>query len=186
MDRNPPRRLRRLRLRTARRSRRRYMTGMAYGARARALGVRIRQSTNVVRLISDDFGAVRGVRAPTKRDSVRYVVLATGCGVLPRRKRGRPPAHPGQREQLVLVDQGVRPRPVPTFSDLVNLQYIRRETQRSPTGRQQRSLESRDRRSGRHPKRATRTSSRPRSADSTASCPTCRIRDSRRRTRAVT
>lgn len=34
---------------------------MAYDARARALGVRIRQSTNVVRLISDDVGTVRGV-----------------------------------------------------------------------------------------------------------------------------
>ncbi|MCA1005821.1 FAD-binding oxidoreductase [Rhodococcus hoagii] len=106
-----------------------YMTGMAYGARARALGVRIRQSTNVVRLISDDFGAVRGVLCDDGTEILcDTVVLATGVwSPALAATAGVPLPIRAQREQLVLVDQGEPTPDVPTFSDLVNLQYVRRE-----------------------------------------------------------
>ncbi|MGX7732786.1 NAD(P)/FAD-dependent oxidoreductase [Rhodococcus sp. 2H158] len=106
-----------------------YMTGMAYGTRARALGVRVRQSTTVTSLLQRDGGEVYGVRlADGSEIHAGTVVLATGvwspalgatAGVdIPIR---------AQREQLLLVDQGEPTPDIPTFSDLVNLQYIRRE-----------------------------------------------------------
>ncbi|NGP08586.1 FAD-binding oxidoreductase, partial [Rhodococcus sp. 14C212] len=106
-----------------------YMTGMAYGTRARGLGVRVRQSTTVTSLLQRDGGEVYGVRlADGSEIHAGTVVLATGvwspalgatAGVdIPIR---------AQREQLLLVDQGEPTPDIPTFSDLVNLQYIRRE-----------------------------------------------------------
>lgn len=106
-----------------------YLTGMAYGARARTLGARIRQSTNVVRLISDDFGAVRGVLCDDGTEILcETVVLATGVwSPALAATAGVPLPIRAQREQLVLVDQGEPTLDVPTFSDLVHLQYVRRE-----------------------------------------------------------
>ncbi|MFD6673430.1 NAD(P)/FAD-dependent oxidoreductase [Rhodococcus zopfii] len=106
-----------------------YMTGMAYGTKARSLGVRVRQSSEVTTLLQREGGDVYGVKlADGTEIHADTVVLATGVwspslgatvGVdLPIR---------AQREPILLVDQG-RPTPdVPTFSDLVNLHYVRRE-----------------------------------------------------------
>ncbi|MBM7461487.1 NAD(P)/FAD-dependent oxidoreductase [Rhodococcus coprophilus] len=106
-----------------------YMTGMAYASKARRLGVRIRQSTEVASLLQRENGEVYGVLlADGSEIHADTVVLATGAwsptlgataGIdIPVRV---------QRESILLVDQGMRTPDVPTFSDLVNLQYIRRE-----------------------------------------------------------
>lgn len=106
-----------------------YMTGMAYGTKARSLGVRVRQSTEVTSLLQRENGEVYGVRiADGTEIHADTVVLATGvwsptlgatAGVdIPVRT---------QREPILLVDQGVPTPEVPTFSDLVNLHYVRRE-----------------------------------------------------------
>ncbi|MFZ2528198.1 MAG: FAD-binding oxidoreductase [Rhodococcus sp. (in: high G+C Gram-positive bacteria)] len=106
-----------------------YMTGMAYGTRARSLGVRVRQSTEVVALLQREGGDVYGVTlADGSEIHADTVVLATGVwsptlgatvGLdLPIRT---------QREPILLVDQGEPTPDVPTFSDLVNLHYVRRE-----------------------------------------------------------
>ncbi|MFI6396585.1 NAD(P)/FAD-dependent oxidoreductase [Rhodococcus coprophilus] len=106
-----------------------YMTGMAYASKARRLGVRIRQSTEVASLLQRENGEVYGVLlADGSEIHADTVVIATGAwsptlgataGIdIPVRV---------QRESILLVDQGVRTPDVPTFSDLVNLQYIRRE-----------------------------------------------------------
>jgi sarcosine oxidase, subunit beta len=106
-----------------------YMTGMAFAAAARTLGVRIRQSTPVAALLARADGSVYGAAlADGTEIHAATVVLATGpwapalaatVGVdIPVR---------AQRAQMVLVDQG-RPTPlVPVLSDLVGLQYICRE-----------------------------------------------------------
>lgn len=106
-----------------------YMTGMAYGTKARELGVTVRQSTEVTTLLTREDGSVYGVTlADGAEIHADTVVLATGVwspalaatvGVdIPIKV---------QWEQLLLVDQGEPTPHVPTFSDLVNLQYIRRE-----------------------------------------------------------
>ena len=106
-----------------------YMTGMAYALKARRLGVRIRQSTEVASLLQRENGEIYGVLLTDGSEiHADTVVLATGAwsptlgataGIdIPVRV---------QRESILLVDQGMPTPDVPTFSDLVNLQYIRRE-----------------------------------------------------------
>ncbi|MEV5646724.1 FAD-binding oxidoreductase [Nocardia sp. NPDC052254] len=106
-----------------------YMTGMAFAAAARGMGVRIRQSTAVDCLLQNDAGTVYGVRLADGGDiHAEQVVLAAGpwtpalaatAGVRVDVK--------AQRAQLVLVDQGVPTPEVPVLSDLSGLQYICRE-----------------------------------------------------------
>ncbi|MFF2553482.1 NAD(P)/FAD-dependent oxidoreductase [Nocardia sp. NPDC058058] len=105
-----------------------YLTGMAFGAAARRRGVRIRQQSPVLELISKGDNVI-GVRlADGTEVHAANVVLAAG------------PWTPGlaatagvevdvkaQRAQLLLIDQGEPLPPVPVLSDLVSLQYLCRE-----------------------------------------------------------
>jgi sarcosine oxidase, subunit beta len=106
-----------------------YLTGMAFAAAARAMGVRIRQSTPVVSLRARGDGSVYGaVLADGSEIHAGTVVLATGpwtpalaatVGVdVPIR---------AQRAQLVVVDPGQPAPSLPVLSDLPALQYICRE-----------------------------------------------------------
>lgn len=106
-----------------------YLTGMAFAAAARSMGVRIRQQTPVVALLQDDSGRVYGARLGDGTEvHAGTVVVAAG------------PWTPGlaaplgidvpvkaQRAQLVLIDQGEPMPSVPVLSDLVSLQYLCRE-----------------------------------------------------------
>ena len=106
-----------------------YMTGMAFGAGARKLGVKVRQSTRVTGLLQNPTGAVYGVTlAGGDEIHAEHVIVAAGpwtpelvatVGVDVDVK--------AQRAQLVLVDQGVPTPDVPVLSDLAGLQYICRE-----------------------------------------------------------
>ncbi|WP_445167446.1 NAD(P)/FAD-dependent oxidoreductase [Mycolicibacterium sp. Dal123E01] len=105
-----------------------YQTAQAFAVAARAAGVRIRQGTTVTGLLSDGE-AVTGVQlADGSRISAGTVVVATGVwtsaflapyGIeVPIRV---------VREQIVMISPGVELGPVPVFSDLVSLQYVRPE-----------------------------------------------------------
>ena len=106
-----------------------YLTGMAFAAAARDLGVRIRQHTPAASLRVRPDGSVRGaVLADGSEIHAATVVLATGvwapalaatAGVdIPVR---------AQHAQLVIVDPGQPTPDVPVLSDLPRLQYICRE-----------------------------------------------------------
>ncbi|MGC4991980.1 NAD(P)/FAD-dependent oxidoreductase [Nocardia salmonicida] len=106
-----------------------YMTGMAFAAAARRLGVQIRQSTPVTKLLQTPSGQIYGaVLADGSQIHAEHVIVAAG------------PWTPGlgatvdldipvraQRAQLILVDQGEPTPEVPVLSDLAGLQYICRE-----------------------------------------------------------
>ncbi|MGW4370470.1 NAD(P)/FAD-dependent oxidoreductase [Nocardia takedensis] len=106
-----------------------YLTGMAFAASARALGVRIRQSTPVRALLQRPDGRVYGVElGDGSQIHADTVVLATGpwtpalaAGV------GVDLDIRAQRAQLVLVDQGAPTPVVPVLSDLAGLSYLCRE-----------------------------------------------------------
>ena len=106
-----------------------YLTGMAYAAAARRLGVRIKQNTAVAKLAVGDGDRVVGVETTAgDRFAADTVVLATGAwsaalaaplGVdLPVR---------AQRAQIVMVSSGEDLGAAPVVSDLVGLQYFRTE-----------------------------------------------------------
>lgn len=106
-----------------------YMTGMAFAAAARTLGVRIRRGTPAASLLATADGAVYGaLLADGTEIHAATVVLATGVwapslassvGVdIPVR---------AEHAQLVIVDQGEPASDVPVLSDLSCLQYICRE-----------------------------------------------------------
>ncbi|MFZ2178157.1 MAG: FAD-dependent oxidoreductase [Rhodococcus sp. (in: high G+C Gram-positive bacteria)] len=106
-----------------------YMAGMAFGAAARKLGVKIRQSTPVTSLLQNADGRVYGVTlANGDQVHAEQVILATGPWA-PELGAGVGVDIPvkAQRAQLVLIDQGVPTPEVPVLSDLAGLQYICRE-----------------------------------------------------------
>jgi sarcosine oxidase subunit beta len=105
-----------------------YQTAQAFAVSARGAGVRIRQGTAMTDLLLDG-DRVTGVRlADGTEVTAGTVVVATGvwtrdllsrCGIdVPIRV---------VREQIVMIAPGVELGPVPVFSDLVSLQYIRPE-----------------------------------------------------------
>lgn len=103
-----------------------YRTAQAMAAAARSAGVRVRQGVSVAGLVVDGSRA-SGVRlADGSTVSAGTVVVATGVWT-------RPFLAPYDvdvpievhREQIVMIDPGVDLGPVPVFSDLVSLQYVR-------------------------------------------------------------
>ncbi|MFL6084446.1 MAG: NAD(P)/FAD-dependent oxidoreductase [Mycobacterium sp.] len=105
-----------------------YMTAQAFAASARAAGVRIRQGTTVTGLLVDG-GRVTGVRlADGSEIWAGTVVVATGVWTKPFLARyGVDVPIRVVREQIVTIAPGIEVGPVPVFSDLVSLQYVRPE-----------------------------------------------------------
>jgi glycine/D-amino acid oxidase-like deaminating enzyme len=105
-----------------------YQTAQAFAVSARGAGVRIRQGTAVTELLLDG-GRVAGVRLDDGTEvSAGTVVVATGVwtrDLLSRYDVDVPIRV--VREQIVMIAPGVELGPVPVFSDLVSLQYIRPE-----------------------------------------------------------
>lgn len=105
-----------------------YSTAQAFATAARRGGVRLRQGTTVTEI------QIEGGRATTVRladgssISTRTIVLAAGPWSVPLlAAHGIDLPITVHREQIVLVDPGVDLGPVPVFSDLVSLQYVRPE-----------------------------------------------------------
>lgn len=105
-----------------------YQTAQAFAVSARAAGVRIRQGVAAAEL-SLDGDRVTGVRtADGDTVSAGSVVVATGVWTRPfLAPYGIDVPIRVVREQIVLIDPGVDVGPVPVFSDLVSLQYVRPE-----------------------------------------------------------
>ena len=105
-----------------------HQTALAFAVAARRGGAHLRQRTPVVSLVTRHDRLAEVVLADGSRIATSNVVLAAGpwspalaaaVGVaLPVR---------AQRAQVLLVDPGTMLGPVPVFSDLVSLQYVRRE-----------------------------------------------------------
>ncbi|OMB79997.1 NAD(P)/FAD-dependent oxidoreductase [Mycolicibacterium conceptionense] len=105
-----------------------YQTAQAFALSARAAGVRIMQGANVTGLKLDG-GRVTGAElADGTRISAGTVVVATGVWARPfLLPYGVDVPIRVHREQIVTIKPGVETGPVPVFSDLVSLQYIRPE-----------------------------------------------------------
>jgi glycine/D-amino acid oxidase-like deaminating enzyme len=105
-----------------------YQTAQAFAVSARGAGVRVWQGTAMTDLLLDG-DRVTGVRlADGTEVSAGTVVLATGVWTRPLLARyGIDVPIRVVREQIVMIDPGVELGPVPVFSDLVSLQYIRPE-----------------------------------------------------------
>jgi glycine/D-amino acid oxidase-like deaminating enzyme len=105
-----------------------YSTAQAFAAVARREGVRIRQGAAVTEILSSR-GAVTGVRlADGSTVGAGAVVVAAGPWSMPLlAAHGIELPITVHREQIVLIDPGLDLGPVPVFSDLVSLQYVRPE-----------------------------------------------------------
>ncbi|WP_332641975.1 NAD(P)/FAD-dependent oxidoreductase [Aeromicrobium sp.] len=103
-----------------------YSTAQAFAASARAAGVRIRQGALVTGLVVEHDRAT-GVRlADGTTIAAGTVVVATGVWTQPLLARyGVDVPIRVHREQIVMIATGVDIGPVPVFSDLVSLQYVR-------------------------------------------------------------
>lgn len=105
-----------------------YQTAQAFAVSARAAGVRIMQGANVTALVLDG-DRVTGVElADGTRVAAGTVVVANGVWTRPfLAPYGVDVPIRVHREQIVTIKPGVDTGPVPVFSDLVSLQYIRPE-----------------------------------------------------------
>ena len=106
-----------------------YQTAQAFAAAARRAGARLRQGTTVSELLASG-GRVTGVGlADGTRIDADHVVLAAGPWSVPLlAAHGVDLPITVHREQIVLIDPGQDLGPVPVFSDLVSLQYVRPES----------------------------------------------------------
>lgn len=105
-----------------------YQTAQAFAAAARRAGVVLRQGTTVTGIVVEG-GRVMGVRlADRSTIPAGTVVVAAGPWSVPLlAAHGIDLPITAHREQIVLVDPGQDLGPVPVFSDLVSLQYVRPE-----------------------------------------------------------
>jgi sarcosine oxidase, subunit beta len=105
-----------------------YQTAQAFSTSARAAGVRVRQGATVTGLVVDG-DRVTGVRlADGTEIAAGTVVVATGVWTRPLlAPYGIDVPIKVIREQIVMINPGVDTGPVPVFSDLVSLQYVRPE-----------------------------------------------------------
>ncbi|MEH3130771.1 MAG: FAD-binding oxidoreductase [Mycolicibacterium neoaurum] len=105
-----------------------YQTAQAFAVSARAAGVRIKQGANVTELLVDG-DRVTGIRlADGTQVSAGTVVVATGAWTRPFLAGvGVDVPIRVVREQIVTISPGLDLGPVPVFSDLVSLQYVRPE-----------------------------------------------------------
>jgi sarcosine oxidase, subunit beta len=105
-----------------------YQTAQAFSAAARRAGARLRQGTTVSAIRSDG-DRVTGVELAdgTAIASEHVVLAASPWSVALLAAHGIDLPITVHREQIVLVDPGQDLGPVPVFSDLVSLQYIRAE-----------------------------------------------------------
>lgn len=103
-----------------------YRTAQGYAAAARRAGARIRQGTTVTALLAAG-GRVTGVRlADGSEIAAGAVVVAAGPWSVPLlAAHGIDLPITVHREAIVLIDPGTDLGPVPVFSDLVSLQYVR-------------------------------------------------------------
>lgn len=105
-----------------------YQTAQAFSTTARAAGVRVRQGATVTELLIED-SRVTGVRLTDGTEiAAGTVVVATGVWTRPfLAPYGIDVPIKVIREQIVMINPGVDTGPVPVFSDLVSLQYVRPE-----------------------------------------------------------
>lgn len=105
-----------------------YQTAQAFAVSARTAGVRIHQGAKVTGLMRDG-DRITGVElAGGATISAGTVVVATGVWTRPfLSPYGIDVPIRVHREQIVTIQPGVDTGPVPVFSDLVSLQYIRPE-----------------------------------------------------------
>ncbi|OBK79399.1 FAD-binding oxidoreductase [Mycobacterium sp. 1164985.4] len=105
-----------------------YQAAQAFAASARAAGVRIQQGVAATELVLEG-DRVTGVRTTDGETvSAGTVVVATGAWTRPfLALYGLDVPIRVVREQIVLISPGVDVGPVPVFSDLVSLQYVRPE-----------------------------------------------------------
>lgn len=105
-----------------------YQTAQAFAVSARGAGARVRQGAAVTGLLLDG-DRVTGVRlADDTEVSANTVVVATGVWTRDLLSRyGIDVPIRVVREQIVMISPGIPLGPVPVFSDLVSLQYIRPE-----------------------------------------------------------
>lgn len=105
-----------------------YQTAQAFAIAARTAGVRVRQSTLVQSLRTDGQRVTGVILADGSEISAETVVVATGAWTRPfLAQHSIDIPIRVVREQIVLIDPGLDLGPVPVFSDLVSLQYIRPE-----------------------------------------------------------
>jgi glycine/D-amino acid oxidase-like deaminating enzyme len=105
-----------------------HQTAQAFAAAARRAGARLHQGTAVTEILVEG-GRVTGVRvADGSTIFATTVVLAAGPWSVPLlAAHGIELPITVHREQIVLIDPGQDLGPVPVFSDLVSLQYVRPE-----------------------------------------------------------
>jgi sarcosine oxidase, subunit beta len=105
-----------------------YQTAQALAAVARREGVRLRQSTTVTEILAGGDRVTGVGLADGSRIEADHVVLAAGPWSVPLlAAHGIDLPITVHREQIVLIDPGQDLGPVPVFSDLVSLQYVRPE-----------------------------------------------------------